>query len=149
MPMIKFSIHQATNFSNLNFGRAEVIKSARLSEELGCFQVNSIMCHLNWYPKTAEIYSSWIMASELAHVLKKMQIGMMVTDPFRTHPAQIALNSLHLQRIASSGFNLGLGAGEGVNLIDFGISPKFSVSRLEEAIQVIKLLFDSSPKNRV
>ncbi|MHC1590492.1 MAG: LLM class flavin-dependent oxidoreductase [Candidatus Helarchaeales archaeon] len=146
--MIKFSIHQATNFSNLNFGREEVLKSARLCEELGCFDMNTIMCHLNWYPKTAEIYASWIMASEIALSLEKTQVGIMVTDVFRTHPAQIALNALHLQRICRGGFNLGLGAGEGANLLDFGIDHKFAVSRLEEAVQVVRLLLNSSPKNK-
>ena len=44
---------------------------------------------------------------------------------------------------------LGLGAGEGANLTDFGINWEKKVSKLDEAIQVIKLLFESSPKNKV
>ncbi|NHI92622.1 MAG: LLM class flavin-dependent oxidoreductase [Candidatus Lokiarchaeota archaeon] len=146
--MVKFSLHHATNFSNLGFGRNEVLKSIKISEELG-YDMNSVMCHLNWFPNNAEIFSSWIMASEIAMNTKKPEVGIVVTDVFRTHPVQTALNALHLQRLSENRFVLGLGAGEGANLTNFGIDWERSVSHLEEAVQVIKLLFESSPKNKV
>lgn len=146
--MIKFSVQHATNFTNLGFGRKEVLKSAEIVEKLGCFYMNSVQCHVNWYPNNAEIFSSWIMASELAMTTKRTNIAIMVTDIFRTHPVQIALNSLHLQRLSNGRFILGLGVGEGANLTNFGINWEKAVSRLEEAVQVIKLLFESSPKNK-
>ena len=115
--MVKFSLQHATNFSNLGFGRNEVLKSIKISEKLG-YYMNSIMCHLNWYPNNAEIVSSWIMASEIAMNAPNKDVGIIVTDVFRTHPVQMALNSLHLQRLTNKNFVLGLGAGEGANLIN-------------------------------
>ncbi|MHA1784181.1 MAG: LLM class flavin-dependent oxidoreductase [Candidatus Helarchaeota archaeon] len=146
--MVDFSIQHATNFSNLGLGREDVLKSVRISEKLG-YKMNSVMCHMNWFPNTAEVFSSWIMASEIAMNTKTTDIGIFVTDVFRTHPGQMALNSLHLQRMSENRFILGLGAGEGANIINYGINWNKPVSHLEEAIQVIKLLFESSPKNKV
>ena len=146
--MIKFSLHHATNFSNLGFGRSEILKSIKISEKLG-YDMNSVMCHLNWFPNNAEIVSSWIMASEIAMNAPNQDVGIIVTDVFRTHPAQMALNSLHLQRLSKNKFVLGLGAGEGANIINYSINWEKSVSHLEEAVQVLKLLFHSSPKNKV
>ena len=114
--VVKFSIQHATNFTNLGFGREEVLKSASTAEKLGTYYMNSVQCHTNWMPNSAEVFSSWIMATELANLTNKMKIGIMVTDVFRTHPVQIALNSLHLQRLSNGRFVLGLGAGEGANL---------------------------------
>jgi len=104
---------------------------------------------MNWFPNNAEIVSSWIMASEIAMNAPNQDVGIIVTDVFRTHPAQMALNSLHLQRLSNNKFILGLGAGEGANIINYGINWEKPVSHLEEAVQVLKLLFQSSPKNKV
>ncbi len=146
---MRFSVQHATNFTNMGFGRKEVLKSAELVDKLGCYYMTSVQCHINWYPNEAEVFSSWIMASELANITKTTNIGVMVTDVFRTHPAQIALNSLHLQRLSNGRFILGLGAGEAANLSDFGVKWDKSVSHLEEAIQYLKLLWGSSPRNKV
>ncbi|MHA1378185.1 MAG: LLM class flavin-dependent oxidoreductase [Candidatus Helarchaeota archaeon] len=147
--MVKFSVHHATNFTNLGFGREEVLRSIGIVEKLGCYDMNTVQCHINWYPNEAEVFSSWIMAAEMANHTKRTNIGIMVTDVFRTHPAQMALNALHLQRLSNGRFILGLGAGEGANLTNFGISWEKAVSHLEEAVQYLKLLFQSSPKNKV
>ncbi|MHA1384810.1 MAG: LLM class flavin-dependent oxidoreductase [Candidatus Helarchaeota archaeon] len=147
--MVNFSVQHATNFTNLGFGRAEVLKSATTVEKLGCYYMNSVQCHTNWMPNNAEVFSSWIMATELANTTKNTKIGIMVTDVFRTHPVQIALNSLHLQRLSKGRFILGLGAGEGANLNNFGVTWDKAVSHLEEAVQYIKLLLKSNYKNKV
>jgi len=148
--MTKFSIHHATNFTNMSYGRNEMLKSVKITDELG-YQMNSIMCHMNWMPNSAEVVSSWIMAAEFAMNTKNTDVGIIVTDVFRTHPSQIALNSVHLQRLLKNDnhFVLGLGAGEGANVLNYGINFEKPVSHLEEAVQVIKLLFESHPKNKV
>ncbi len=150
MQKIKFSIHHATNFSNMIYGRNEMLKSVKITDQLG-YKMNSVMCHMNWMPNSAEIVSSWIMASEFAMNTINTDVGIIVTDVFRNHPSQIALNSAHIQRILKNNnrFVLGLGAGEGANILNFGIKWEKPVSHLEEAVQVIKLLFESNPKNKV
>ena len=148
--MTKFSIHHATNFTNMKYGRKEILESIKLTDTLG-YKMNTTMCHMNWMPNSAEVVSSWIMASEMAMNTNNMDVGIIVTDVFRTQPAQIALNSVHLQRLMKNDhrFVLGLGAGEGANVLNYGIKFEKPVSHLEEAVQVIKLLFESSPKNKV
>ncbi|MFX0100744.1 MAG: LLM class flavin-dependent oxidoreductase [Candidatus Hodarchaeota archaeon] len=146
--MVKFSVNHSTSFAIAMFGREEVLKSAKLLEELGNFDGASIMDHINWYPDYAKIYSAWIMATEIAMVTKKLDVGIMVSDVFRTHPVQMAQHALHLQQVANGRFILGLGAGETVNLSPWSIEAEKPVSHLEEAIQVLKLLFESHPKNK-
>ncbi len=107
------------------------------------------MDHVNWYPDYAKIYSAWLMAAEIAMATTKMDMSIMVADVFRTHPVQMAQHAMHLQQISKGRFILGLGAGEGPNLQGWGIDASKPVSHLEEAIQIIKQLFESNPKNKV
>ncbi|MHA1793382.1 MAG: LLM class flavin-dependent oxidoreductase [Promethearchaeota archaeon] len=147
--MIKFGVSHSTSFSMQYYGRDEIIKSSKLLEELGNFDMSAVMDHLSWYPDTAEIYSGLMMAAEVIMNTQALSVGVLVTDVFRTHPVQIALHALHLQRMSGGRFILGLGAGEGPNLSAWGIDSSKPVSHLEEAIQVIKLLLTSGPKNKV
>lgn len=147
--MVKFSVHHATAWASRYYGREEMLKSAQKVEELGNYALNTCMDHLNWYPDGAEIYSAYLMAAEMASVTTKPGVGIMVTDMFRTHPVQMALHAMHLQRMSGNRFHLGLGAGEAVNSKPWGIDASKPVSRLEEAVQVIKQLLGSSRRNKV
>ncbi|MBN2152671.1 MAG: LLM class flavin-dependent oxidoreductase [Candidatus Lokiarchaeota archaeon] len=147
--MVKFSIQNATAFSNLVYGRDEMLKAARIIEELGNYSMLTVMDHVNWYPDYTEIYSAWLMAAEIAMVTKRVGIGIMVSDVFRTHPVQMAQHALHMQKMSNNRFVLGIGAGEGPNLAGWGINADKPVSHMEEAIQVMKLVFESDPRNKV
>ena len=147
--MVKFSVQNATAFCSMVYGRDEMLKAARLIEELGNYSMLSVMDHVNWYPDYTEIYSAWLMVAEIAMAMKKGDIGIMVSDVFRTHPVQMAQHALHMQKLSGNRFTLGIGAGEGPNLQGWGIESGKAVSRMEEAIQVFKLLFESDPKNKV
>ncbi len=147
--MVKFSIQNATAFCSMVYGRDEMLKAARIIEELGNYSMLTVMDHVNWYPDYTEIYSAWLMAAEIAMAMKKTEVGIMVSDVFRVHPVQMAQMALHMQKMSGNRFTLGIGAGEGPNLEGWGIDASKAVSHLEEAIQVIKLLFESDPKNKV
>ncbi|MHA1714461.1 MAG: LLM class flavin-dependent oxidoreductase, partial [Promethearchaeota archaeon] len=148
---VKFSVNHSTSFAIAMYGRDEVLKSAKLLEELGVFSCAALMDHLNWYPDYAKIYSAWIMATEVAIATKSLDVGILVSDVFRTHPVQAAQHALHLQQILGKNrhFIVGLGAGEGPNLQAWGIDASKPVSHLEEAIQVMKLVMSSHPRNKV
>jgi phthiodiolone/phenolphthiodiolone dimycocerosates ketoreductase len=83
------------------------------------------------------------------------RVGMCpaVSDTQRIHPAKLAHISATLSELSSGRAWLGLGAGEAMNLLPFGIPfddiPKQRVRRLGEAIQVVKLLWSSTSERPV
>ena len=77
---------------------------------------------------------------------KKILLGPSVTETFRRHPAMLAQAFLTLDHISKGRVILGIGAGEGENIIPYGIEWKKPVSRLEEAIKIIRLLWENDKK---
>jgi len=67
----------------------------------------------------------------------------MVVDTVRRHPAMLAQTALTLDHLSKGRFVLGLGSGEQENIVPYGFDFARPVSRLEEAIRVIRLLWES------
>ncbi|MHA1440167.1 MAG: LLM class flavin-dependent oxidoreductase [Promethearchaeota archaeon] len=77
---------------------------------------------------------------------EKILLGTSVTEIFRHHPAVLAQTFLTQDHISKGRVILGIGAGEGENVIPYGIKWEKPVSRLEEALKIIKLLWESDKK---
>lgn len=88
------------------------------------------------------------IAAHASHT-QTLQIGTAVTDVLRRHPATLAQTFITLDHISKGRVILGLGAGEAENLIPYGIPFDHPVSRLEESMRVIKLLWDSEPNAKI
>ena len=148
--MIHFGLHHGSNAPFLKFQIEDIVKSSLLADELG-FDSIWMMDHLNWTPVSAktQISDAFVVLGHLADKIKNATLGTCVTDPHRRHPAQLALAALTMQDLTKGRFILGIGAGEGANLIDFGVSWDKSVTRLTEACKVLKLLWGSSIRNPV
>lgn len=71
----------------------------------------------------------------------KLRIGVGVTDPIRRHPVLIAQAMLTLAHMTKRPPILGIGAGERENIVPYGLDFSEPVSRLEEALQIIRLCF--------
>ena len=145
---IKFGIQHGTNAAFLRLTTEDYLKSIQYCEKTGYDSI-FIMDHLNSSPVQAEIPSCPILLCGAALKTEKVKIGSCVSDPHRRHPAQIALDALTLQKLSKNRFILGLGAGEGMNLNDFGIPWNKPATRLIEAVEVIKLLWKSSQKKKL
>ena len=78
-----------------------------------------------------------------ATATERIRLGTCVTDPLRRHPAMIANEFLTLHHMSAGRAILGIGAGEGENTVPYGIDYRHQVSKLEEAIQMIRLLWES------
>ena len=95
----------------------------------------------------------WTMLSAIAARTTKIRLASGVTDTQRTHPTRTAHMVACLDALSKGRAILGIGAGEAMNTVPFGLpweSPAQRLNRLEEAIKVITLLWDSSidlPKN--
>jgi len=77
---------------------------------------------------------------------KRILLGPAVTETFRRHPAVLAQAFLTLDHLSKGRVILGIGAGEGENVTPYGIKWNKPVSRLEEAIEIIRLLWESDKK---
>jgi phthiodiolone/phenolphthiodiolone dimycocerosates ketoreductase len=71
------------------------------------------------------------------------RLGVGVTDPARRHPAVLAQSALTLDHLARGGAVLGLGTGARENLVPWGLPAERRAGRLEEALTVIRRLWDS------
>lgn len=145
---IKFGIEHGTNSSMIMMKTETYMKSIKFVDNMG-YDSFFIMDHLNHIPPRAEIPSCNVLLGWAAAETKNVDIGSSVTDPHRRHPAQIALDSLTIQKIIKNRFVLGIGAGEGMNLINFGIQWDKPAKRLKEAVEVIKLLWNTSQKRKL
>lgn len=78
-----------------------------------------------------------------AVVTEHIRIGSSVTDPVRRHPAVLAQEFLSIHHFADGRSIFGIGTGEGENAIPYGLSIDRPASRLEEALEIIRLLWSS------
>jgi len=90
-----------------------------------------------------DVYSMMAVAGAAT---SKIQLGTSVTETFRRHPAVLAQIFLTQDHISKGRVILGIGTGEGENVIPYGIKWEKPVSRLEEAIKIIRLLWTNEGK---
>jgi len=117
---------------------------------------------LNWIPESiwtpditdlAKVYSSphliydvFAMMTAAALNTKKIYLGTGVTEAFRRNPAVLAQTFLTLDELSRGRAILGIGAGEKENTVPYGIKWEKPVSRLEEAVIIIRKLWESDEK---
>jgi phthiodiolone/phenolphthiodiolone dimycocerosates ketoreductase len=119
-----------------------IIEQSVLCEKLGFDSV--------WYPdhmvggdpswQWPEVYTTLAM---IGINTSKVVVAPLATDCLKRHPSTIAQAVATVDNIASGRTALGIGAGEAMNLIPYGIPIDNLYRRLKEAIQVLKLLWAS------
>ncbi|OBG93441.1 luciferase [Mycobacterium sp. E136] len=83
------------------------------------------------------------VAAAAAVLTKNVPLVTSVVDTVRRHPSLLAQSALTIDHLAAGRFILGLGSGETENTVPYGFDFTAPVSRLEEALQVIRLLWES------
>ena len=94
----------------------------------------------------------WTVLAAIAVQTKKIELGSGVTDTQRSHPSRTAHAVASVDVISRGRALLGIGAGEAMNVIPFGLpweEPSGRAARLEEAVRVIKLLWTSDRDAKV
>jgi phthiodiolone/phenolphthiodiolone dimycocerosates ketoreductase len=76
-------------------------------------------------------------AAQTKHIL----FATAVTDPIRRPPGQLAVSALSLHHVTRGRFILGIGCGEAENCLPYGLPFDMPVSRLEEALTIIRALW--------
>jgi len=92
-------------------------------------------------PAPPEALDPWTTLTVVATQTKRLKLGTGVTDPHRRHPASLAQTATTLDIVSNGRLILGIGAGEAMNLNPFGIPWDRPVTRLKEAVEVIKKLW--------
>jgi len=126
-------------------GPNDLVKYARMAEERG-FTFGLISDHFHpWVDAQGQSPFVWSVIGAIAHATTRLRVGTGVTCPtVRIHPAIVAQAAATAAAMMPGRFFLGLGAGENLNEhIVGGRWPEAPVrhERLEEAIEVIQLLF--------
>ncbi len=83
------------------------------------------------------------VAAAAAVLTSNVSLATSVVDTVRRHPALLAQSALTVDHLSRGRFILGLGSGETENIVPYGFDFAKPVSRFEEALQVIRLLWES------
>jgi phthiodiolone/phenolphthiodiolone dimycocerosates ketoreductase len=84
-----------------------------------------------------------VMMGAAGAATERIRVGVCVTDTIHRHPAMLAQETLTADHLAEGRAVLGLGSGERMNVEPYGVEWHKPVGRLEEALQVIRLLWGS------
>ena len=83
------------------------------------------------------------VAGAAAALTRRVPIATKVVDTVRRHPSLLAQTALTLDHLSQGRFILGLGSGEMENTVPYGFDFSKPVSRFEESLKVIRLLWES------
>ncbi|MGE2733024.1 LLM class flavin-dependent oxidoreductase [Mycolicibacterium vaccae] len=83
------------------------------------------------------------VAAAAAVLTSHVPLATSVVDTVRRHPALLAQSALTVDHLSHGRFILGLGSGEKENIAPYGFDFSRPVSRFEEALHVIRLLWES------
>jgi phthiodiolone/phenolphthiodiolone dimycocerosates ketoreductase len=83
------------------------------------------------------------VAASVASMTTHVPIATSVVDTVRRHPAMLAQTALTIDHLSKGRFILGLGCGEMENTAPYGFDFSAPVTRFEEALHVIRLLWES------
>lgn len=83
------------------------------------------------------------VAAAAAVLTQRVPLATSVVDTVRRHPVMLAQSALTIDHLAKGRFILGLGSGETENVVPYGFDFAAPVSRFKEALQVIRLLWES------
>jgi len=117
----------------------EILEIARVSEEAG-FDSVWTGDHLLHFPGRT-VPEAWTLLTAAGIVTKRVFLGTCVTDPHRYNPAVLAQRLATIDQFSHGRVILGLGAGQAMNLDPFGIEWNKPVSRVVEAVKLMRRLW--------
>lgn len=129
----------------------ELVGNAARAEELG-FSFASISDHFHpWTRHQGHSPMVWAVVGAIATATERLRLGTGVTCPtVRTHPAIIAHAAATAACLMPGRFFLGVGSGEALNEHVHGDRwppAPLRLSMLEEAVRVIRLLWEGGSKD--
>ncbi len=100
----------------------------------------------NWVPNPHVFLDPIVTMSAVAVHTQRVRLGTAVTEPLRRHPSLLAHEWISMDHISKGRMILGIGAGEAENNEPYGIDFSKQVSKLSEALEIIRLLWSTTEK---
>ena len=94
-------------------------------------------------PSIDALFDPIAIAALLAVRVRRLDIGTSVTESIRRHPMSLAQSFVTLDHLSKGRAILGIGNGIRENTEPYGLPYAHNVERLEEALTIIRLLWDS------
>jgi phthiodiolone/phenolphthiodiolone dimycocerosates ketoreductase len=94
-------------------------------------------------PSPHRYLDAMAVAAAAAAQTTTVPIATCVVDTVRRHPAMLAQSAITIDHVSKGRFILGVGSGEMENCTPYGFDFEKPVSRFEEALQVIRLLWET------
>jgi phthiodiolone/phenolphthiodiolone dimycocerosates ketoreductase len=94
-------------------------------------------------PSSDAFFDPFVLMGMMASRFRNVRIGTGVTEPFRRHPVTLAQAFVTLDHMTGGRAILGIGNGERENTEPYGLPFKKRVGRLEEALEIIRLMWAS------
>jgi len=96
------------------------------------------------YQRSPHVYFEPLtMMGAAGAATQRIRVGACVVDTIRRDPAMLAQQALTVDHLAGGRAIIGIGSGERMNVTPYGMQWRRPVSRLEEAIHVIRLLWEA------
>lgn len=131
---VSWSLYSPQPFTHL-------LEEARLCEAEGLDGV--------WYPDHEGPASGYLevhtVLAAVALGTRRLVVGSLVTDVVRRHPVVLAHIYASLSQLAPGRVVLGLGGGGAASYIPYGIRVERPRARLQEGVEVIRLLWSAPP----
>ncbi len=132
--------------SSEEHGARELVENAAAAEAYG-FGIAMLSDHFHpWVPQQGNSPFAWAVLGGIADRTVKLRVGTGVSAPgHRIHPLVLAHAAATVESLMPGRFFLGLGSGERLNeqvTGDRWPPPKERRARLEEAVEVIRKLWD-------
>lgn len=139
---------------------ANVVAASRRREEQGFDAIWWADHLLHWFPtsiwapdlvpqaaagqRTPHVwFDPFPVVAAAGAATERVRLAIGVTDLVRRHPASLAQTALTLDHLTGGRFMLGVGTGEAINLTPYGLRNERPVDRLEEGLEVLRLLFST------
>jgi phthiodiolone/phenolphthiodiolone dimycocerosates ketoreductase len=94
-------------------------------------------------PSPDAFFDPFVMLGMMATRYRRVRLGTGVTEPFRRHPVTLAQAFVTLDHMTGGRAILGIGNGERENTEPYGLPFTRRVGRLEEALTIIRKLWES------
>jgi phthiodiolone/phenolphthiodiolone dimycocerosates ketoreductase len=95
-----------------------------------------------YQPNPHVFFDALLAMAAVAPQTERVLLGTSVTEPLRRHPATLAQAFLTLDHLSKGRVILGIGAGEAENVVPYGLDYRHQAAKLEEALAIIRLLWE-------
>jgi phthiodiolone/phenolphthiodiolone dimycocerosates ketoreductase len=123
----------------------EAIELAIHADRLGFDHVR-LPDHATWVDLGGQVRDVWLYMAAIGVQTHRIRLSTGVTDPYRRHPHLLAQSVATLDQLTGGRAALGIGAGEDMNLLMYGLERRKPYTALKEAIQIVKLLWEATPQ---